>query len=130
MKETGKMLACVLAGWDVKNTGNGFEFSPEMEAWITETRQRMIHLQSASPEQISGLVLPKGTCSLDRPFLQDNTDFFLFYLRNAQESGIRAIDCPRLAVHLNNCYPCFDEYCRVLRDYCRHREILSKSVTP
>ena len=67
--------------------------------------------------------LPTHTCSFDHLFLQNNEDFFIALFSNTKHDEA----CIRLYKHMNDCYPCFEVFSQVLRDYYLQGEVLNSS---
>jgi len=72
------------------------------------------------------ILIPKGSCLLDQPFLEDNIDFFILYLKIGRTNGIKGFDCVKLIQHLNDCYRCFDIYSNTLQEYFIEKEQLTR----
>jgi len=64
----------------------------------------------------SHLEFPNSCCVQDRPFLESNYAFFIAHLLfdELEESNAKH---ERLARHLNDCFWCFNVYCRVFKHF-------------
>ena len=87
--------------------------SAESDAYLAQLREQ---LERLSTEKRSRAVLggiPHHCCRLNHPHLLNHEAFFLslYLLEKAPE------DCERLAIHLNNCFPCAEVFAEVLRDF-------------
>lgn len=85
------------------------------ESYVKDLRIRSIALKSARGEARLFNNIPEGACYTDKPYLADNTDFFLALFLNESDSAA----CSKLITHLNNCYSCFEIFTGVVRDYYR-----------
>ena len=62
-----------------------------------------------------GKITCKYPCSINQPFLENNEDFFIALFSDTKHDDA----CIRLYKHMNDCYPCFEIFSQVLRDYYR-----------
>lgn len=72
-------------------------------------------------------MLPPGPCETDKPYLKDNEDIFLAMLILASHDSELKEECNKIWRHLNDCYRCFDYFCKVMRGYSlKTLELLNK----
>lgn len=90
---------------------------------VTDLRMRFIALHSAGKEARLFNNIPEGMCYGGKPFLAENTDFFLALFLNESEHAA----CSKLIKHLNDCYACFEIFTAIVRDYYRKYQEIQKS---
>lgn len=56
-------------------------------------------------------------CHSEKPQLAENADFFIAHVIVYPKASIMSNHCERLSKHLNDCFRCFEEYSKVMRDY-------------
>lgn len=61
--------------------------------------------------------LPQGPCEIANPYLLNNEDVFLEMILLAPQRDKSKRECYQIWKHLNDCYQCFDYFCRVMRGY-------------
>lgn len=74
-------------------------------------------------------MLPPGPCETDKPYLKNNEDIFLAMLILASHDSELKGECNKIWTHLNDCYRCFDYFCKVMRGYSlKTLELLNKET--
>jgi hypothetical protein len=101
--------------------------------WINTSKKEIIEkcldiIASSKKDLLSEIDIPNGSCYIDKPFLENNIEFFLRYLKIANISNSGYIDCNRFIKHLNDCYRCFDIYCDIMREYLLEKEQLLRKI--
>ncbi len=71
---------------------------------------------------------PMHSCSGEAPLLLNNADFFIAHICICPKLHLGQDCCARVFQHLNECYPCFEEFCNVMREYCRKSQELKSKV--
>jgi hypothetical protein len=89
---------------------------------IIEKRLKIIN--SSKSSIFININIPKESCFIEGPFIENNIDFYLLYLGIAKSQKNKYIDCNKLIKHLNDCYRCFDAYCNTIREYLLEKERL------
>jgi len=122
----GRALATLDARANGQNTDLN-RFGPSYGEFLSSLRERRDELR-ASPGQIHDLyqTIPKHGCDKEEALLAEEPDYLLVYLTNDPHAAKDSTgDYLRLFEHMNNCFMCFEEYCRVHRDYCLELQELS-----
>lgn len=129
MIHLGKCLAAVHRGTDFSDSPRGHNKVKIQNSTLETVKMRLSILTSSGTEVSPVIIIPNGSCFVDKPFLEGNIDFFLLYLGIAHVAKDGCIDCSRLMKHLNDCYRCFDVYCGTLQEFFLEKEILSRQKT-
>jgi hypothetical protein len=84
--------------------------------YITQLHHRFVEL--SMPETKKSILenIPQHACLSDKPFLNDNKDFFISFLLLGPDDDNEEIH-KDLLKHLNDCHWCFEIFTQVLRDY-------------
>jgi len=61
--------------------------------------------------------VPKYQCPSTATFLKDNTDFFIKYLILNDQSSQLTEEVQHVIKHINDCYWCFLEYSKIMKQY-------------
>ena len=87
---------------------------PEPEKKYLELLRNRLKLIDSNGRSTSILAqIPNQRCSLRKPYLMDNEDFFLVFFLSDPEKHC----CVQLSRHLNKCLGCFEIFSQVMRDY-------------
>lgn len=82
----------------------------------------------SSTSHIECCSFPMHSCSGESPLLLNNEDFFIAHICICPKLHLGQGCCTRVFQHLNECYPCFEEFCNVMREYCRKSQELKSKV--
>ena len=93
-------------------TGN---LSGEEERLLEIAVKRLETMTTAPDKPRVSEYLVGYRCQTDRPFLQNNLDFFLLLLFAGSHGEGQY--CLQIFQHLNHCYQCFEEFSEVMRYY-------------
>ena len=80
---------------------------------LSEFRSRLKDLTAGSDRNLIINALDHQECTLEAPFLKDNSDIFLLLLFQKENPQL----CANLGKHLNDCYQCFQIFTQVMQDY-------------
>lgn len=113
----GQVLAVILYEIQNKNI-NHLKLNEEDKEFFYKIKNRYHELnnQPGMPEKIINTV-PRAGCSADKPFLKNNTEFFIAYIILSDNNQKNLNTTPHLIQHLNDCYWCFESYNNFIRDF-------------
>lgn len=112
----GKALAYLAAHQNGSTSADISNLSDEELRIFEMLRERLNTLKASRYLDVSQS-LPAGPCILDGPYLEDNRDIFVEMVLLAADNHDLKEECNRIWKHLNDCYRCFDYFCRVMRGY-------------
>jgi hypothetical protein len=120
MEKNEARLGWALAHLQTGQSGTSLTVSGPESGYLTHIQERYRQLHSDG--QLLKILdrLPGQPCLIDRPFLEGNEDFFIALFSNTKHDEA----CIRLYKHMNDCYPCFEIFSQVLRDYYQQGEAL------
>ncbi len=123
MEATHTKLGWALAHLQAERTTTSSQLTPSEQDYLEHMKDRF-KLLNGNGKMVSLLEnLPDRTCLINQPFLADNEDFFIALFSDTKHDEA----CIRLYKHMNDCYPCFEIFSQVLRDYYRQGEVLKES---
>lgn len=124
MKYLGKCLAIIGSKGNKSNPILKYDGGSNQKSVEQFIEKRFNDITSSKYDMLLNINIPDGSCFVDRPFLENNIDFFLLYLGIVCSPNNGTIDCSRLMKHLNDCYRCFDVYCNTIQEFLLEKEQL------
>ncbi|MEJ2052542.1 MAG: hypothetical protein P8X42_01365 [Calditrichaceae bacterium] len=117
--DIGKTLAHLrLADESAEDTEYIRHFKDKDE--LSQFRNRLKDLTKSPDRKLIIDKLDEKECSIESPYLKDNTDLFLILLFQTEIPEL----CSNLGRHLNDCYQCFEIFTQVMQDYYREYQSL------
>ena len=113
MKTQKPSLGWALAHLQTEKKVAVAEFSEADKDYLDKILNRYDSMKNNGSLNKALEALPTHTCSFSHLFLQNNEDFFIALFSNTKHDEA----CIRLYKHMNDCYPCFEVFSQVLRDY-------------
>jgi hypothetical protein len=112
----GRALAYLSAHQSGMKTNGADQMSPEESRIFKLLKERLDTLSGHSQSGISER-LPNSPCVTDKPYMEDSEDVFVEMLLLAAQDDKLKEECNKIWQHLNDCYKCFNYFCKVMRGY-------------
>ena len=113
MKTQKPTLGWALAHLQTEKKQASAQFSDADKDYLHKILSRYDSMKNNGSLNEALRALPTHSCSFDDLFVQNNEDFFIALFSNTKHDEA----CIRLYKHMNDCYPCFEIFSQVLRDY-------------
>ncbi len=86
--------------------------------YINTIKDRYLDLDN-KPDELEKIIntVPGEDCPADMPFLKNNTDFFIAYIILSEKNQKNLNTTPHFIKHLNDCYWCFKNYNKFIREF-------------
>ena len=122
MEKYSTKLGWALAHLQAKGIRSAADQSGPDRDYLNHMQARYRELSHNGKSTVIVRQLPACPCLIDKPFLENNEDFFITLFSDIEHEEV----CARLYKHMNDCYPCFEIFSQVLRDYYQQGETLQE----
>ena len=94
-----------------------FKLNESDKVYLDNLRNRCEKLQRKNNWEKLCDEIPEQRCVSSRPFFEQNVDFFITYLVILKKHELEYKQSDKLINHLNNCFWCFEYYCKVMQNF-------------
>jgi len=114
---TGQALAIIVQDTQNIHTDH-VKINDEDKEYFQQIKDRYVELTN-NPVESAKIIntVPLKGCPAGKPFLENNTDFFIAYIILSENNNKNLNTTPQLIRHLNDCYWCFKDYNNFIKDY-------------